>query len=156
MLRLVSLFLLSSLLLEPSGLMWREPETEVILPVLMYHEVKREGLGKDVILPEEMESDLRYLSREGYTTVVMADVLAFVYAGEPLPEKPIMLTFDDGLGSSYRSLFPLLQKYETRAVISVIGKSADEFSRLPENGAHFVHATWSELLEMWDSGLIEL
>ena len=156
MLRVWSAVLALALMLNGSGELWAERREEVRLPVLMYHEVKREDPGKDVILPEEMEGDLRWLQREGYTTVFMADVLAYVYEGEPLPEKPILLTFDDGYESSYRRLFPLLKQYGAKAVICVIGRSADEFSLLPENGGPYVHAAWKELLEMRDSGLVEL
>ena len=148
--------LLAASLLFPAGGIWSGERQEVLLPVLMYHELKYTDLGKDVILPEEMESDLRYLAREGYTTVLMKDVLAYVYNGEPLPEKPVLLTFDDGYGSNYRNLFPLLREYGAKAVISVIGKSADEFSRLPKEGGPYVHASWEQLLEMRDSGLVEL
>ena len=144
------------LMLNGNGELWQEKREEVLLPVLMYHEVRYGDPGKDSILPEEMESDLRYLQREGYTTVLMEDVLAFVYAGESLPEKPVLLTFDDGYESSYRCLFPLLKQYGAKAVINVIGRSADEFSLLPEQGGPYVHAGWKELLEMRDSRCVEL
>ena len=151
-----SIVLTLSLLLNSTSLFMEKETDPVPLPVLMYHEVRFTEPGKDSVLPEEMESDLLYLAQEGYTTVLMEDVIRFVYAGENLPEKPILLTFDDGYGSNYRYLYPLLQKYRAKAVISIIGKSADEFSLLPENGTPYVHATWKQLLEMRDSGLVEL
>ena len=144
------------LLLNGSGELWQEKQEEVLLPVLMYHEIRDEEPGKDVILPEEMESDLLWLEQAGFTTVFMEDILAYVYSGKALPEKPILLTFDDGYESSYRRLFPLLKQYKTKAVINVIGKSADEFSLLPERTGAYVHANWEELLEMLDSGYAEL
>ncbi len=157
MLRVLSAVLVMTMMLNGSGdLRQEEREKEFLLPILMYHELRREVTGKDVILPEEMESDLRWLQREGYTTVLMQDILAYVYDGKALPEKPVLLTFDDGYESSYRSLFPLLRRYGAKAVICVIGRSADEFSLLPEQGGPYVHAGWAELLEMRDSGLAEL
>lgn len=156
MLRVCAALLAAVLMLNGGGELYAEKSGEILLPVLMYHEVRYEDPGKDAILPEEMESDLRYLQRAGYTTVLMEDVLAYVYGGKPLPDKPILLTFDDGYGSTYRRLFPLLKRYEAKAVISVIGRSADEFSLLPEQGGPYVHATWKELLEMRDSGYVEL
>lgn len=156
MLRISGLFLAVSLLLNSLSLPWERENDPVLLPVLMYHEVKRQAPGKDSILPEEMESDLRYLARAGYTTVLMEDICAYVYSGKPLPEKPILLTFDDGYANNYRYLFPLLREYGAKAVINVIGKSADEFSLLPEEGGPYVHAGWKQLLEMRDSGLVEL
>ena len=108
MLRLKAVLLGLTLLANAGGLIWQPEQDAVWLPVLMYHEVKYQNPGKDVILPEEMESDLRYLAREGYTTVHLSDILAYVFQGEPLPDKPILLTFDDGYGSNYRNLFPYL------------------------------------------------
>ena len=156
MLRVWSAALVLAWMLNGGGDLWREEREAVLLPVLMYHEVRDEDPGKDVVLPEEMESDLRWLQRSGYTTVFMEDVLTYVYAGKALPEKPILLTFDDGYESSYRRLFPLLKRYGAKAVICVIGRSADEFSLLPEQGGPYVHANWAELLEMRDSGYVEL
>lgn len=159
MLRVLRAVLAAAFLLNGFGDLRQEVKAEkeeILLPVLMYHEVKRDHPGKDVILPEEMESDLRWLQQSGYTTVFMADILDYVYTGKPLPEKPILLTFDDGYESSYRVLFPLLKQYGEKAVICVIGKSADEFSRMPETGGSYVHAGWKELLEMRDSGCAEL
>lgn len=44
--------------------------------------------GKFVISPAQFEDDLQYLQEQGYTTVVMADVIDFVLNGTPLPESP--------------------------------------------------------------------
>ena len=68
-----------------------EEADAVPLPIIMYHEVKPDKSGKDAIQPWELESDLRWLAENGYTTVVMADVIAYVRDGTPLPEKPIVL-----------------------------------------------------------------
>ena len=157
MLRLLHILLAMTLLLnDGAGELWRTDEHEVLLPILMYHEISWENPGKDVIQPDELEDDLRYLAQEGYITIHMKDVLAYVYEGRALPDKPILLTFDDGYESSYRRLFPLLRKYGAKAVLCVIGKSADDFSRVQERSGSYVHASWDELLEMQASGLVEL
>ena len=68
------------------------------LPVLMYHGVNsRENRAGDyVITPEALRQDLVWLKKNGYHTVVIQDLLDYVDHGTPLPEKPVMLTFDDG------------------------------------------------------------
>lgn len=113
------------------------PEKEApVLPILMYHDVRTDGAGKDVVTPGELAEDLRRLRQEGYTAVTMAQVLAYVDEGRPLPEKPIMLSFDDGCQSTVTVVLPLLREYGTPIVLSVIGGSADEFSAMPgENPA---------------------
>ena len=154
--QIAKILLAVSLLFNSSSLFLEDNEEPVQLPILMYHEVKYQTPGKDSVLPEELEQDLRFLAEEGYTTVLMEDVIRYVYSGYALPEKPILLTFDDGYANNYQFLFPLLKRYRAKAVVSIIGKSADEFSRLPEDGGPYVHAAWKQLLEMRDSGLVEL
>ncbi|MBR4703926.1 MAG: polysaccharide deacetylase family protein [Oscillospiraceae bacterium] len=130
-------------------------EAPVRLPILMYHDVKWEHTGKDVITPEELRSDLKWLREEGYTAVTLKEVVSFVLEGAPLPEKPIVLSFDDGLRSALDTVLPLLREAEMPMVLSVIGLSADEVSTFPE-GKPYAHATWAHLRELKESGLVEL
>ena len=125
------------------------------LPVIMYHLVEDKHLGKDVISTQEFESDLKYLAENNYTTVTIRDVVDYIYDGRPLPEKPIILTFDDGYVNTYRVVFPIIKKYHVKIVVSVIGKAVDDFSLHPSN-SEFAHATWAQLVEMTRSGCVEL
>ena len=70
----------------------------VKLPVIMYHSLlKDEKLQNDyTVSPTLFENDLKYLAENGYTTVVVKDLTDYVYGKKSLPEKCIMLTFDDG------------------------------------------------------------
>ena len=69
----------------------------VKLPVIMYHSLlKDEKLQNDyTVSPTLFENDLKYLTENGYTTVVVKDLTDYVYGKKSLPEKCIMLTFDD-------------------------------------------------------------
>ena len=84
---------------------------EIALPVIMYHHILESSklLGAYVITPTELENDFKWIQKEGYTPVVVADLLAYVHNDVPLPEKPIMITFDDGYESNYVYAYPLLQ-----------------------------------------------
>ena len=59
------------------------------------------------------------------------------HCGTPLPEKPIVITFDDGYYNNYLNVFPLLQEYQAKAVISIIGKETDRYSQLDENKENY-------------------
>ena len=75
----------------------------VKLPVIMYHSLlKDEKLQNDyTVSPTLFENDLKYLTENGYTTVVVKDLTDYVYGKKSLPEKCIMLTFDDGYYNNY-------------------------------------------------------
>ena len=129
----------------------------VDLPVLMYHSINsRESKAGDyVITPGALRGDLEWLQKNGYHTVVVQDLLNSVEQGTPLPEKPVMITFDDGYYNNYLNAFPLLQEFQMKAVISIIVSETDKYSELDENRENYSHLTWPQIQEMMDSGLIE-
>lgn len=129
---------------------------DVVVPILMYHEVKTYKVGRDVITPNEFESDLKYLLENRYTTITMTDLIDHVYKNKELPENPIILSFDDGYLNNYVYAFPLLKKYNMKAVFSIIGKNADDFSRIPDDSLDYSHASWDQINEMLDSGCFEV
>jgi peptidoglycan/xylan/chitin deacetylase (PgdA/CDA1 family) len=127
----------------------------VELPIIMYHFLV-ENRGEHHISPDEFERDLIFLNKNGYNTIGISELIAFVYDGQPLPPKPVMLTFDDGYYNNYVHGFPLLQKYGAKAVISIIGDHTDIWSKNFYEDLEHGHATWEQLREMVESGLVEI
>lgn len=136
------------------------PEEGVAVPIIMYHSIldNPSRAGDYVITPDQFESDLRYLKERGYATVVVADLIAYVREGIPLPEKAVILTFDDGYYNNYRYAHPLLQKYGMQAVISPIGVWSEHYTAHPSERDHdnYSHLTWEQLKTMVESGVWEV
>lgn len=128
------------------------------VPVIMYHSILKDDSlqGKYVISPAQLEEDLIYLTENGYTAVTVSDLIAYVEDGVPLPEKPVMLTFDDGYYNNYLYAYPLMKKYGFKMVLSVIGKYSEAFSSTPDDNAYYSHCTWDQLREMELSGYVEV
>ncbi len=116
------------------------------LPVLMYHHVVEDGqeCNDMTVTVSRLREDLQWLRDSGYTTVLPRELAA----GEPLPEKPVLITFDDGYRSNYNLAFPIFQEFEAKMVISVMVYMQDNAA------SDFI--TWSMCREMIDSGLIEI
>lgn len=133
-------------------------EDSVRLPIIMYHSIQKSNKTKSkfIITPDEFEGDLKYIKANGYTTVVMQDLIDFVYENKNLPEKPIMLTFDDGYYNNYLYAFPLIKQYDCKMVLSPIGKQSDIYSEKTNKNPHYAHCSWENLKEMHDSGLVEI
>lgn len=127
------------------------------LPILMYHGLTKDSskIGKFVISQKMFEQDLQYLKENGYNTVTVDQVIDYVKCGEKLPEKPIILTFDDGYYNNYCYGFPLLKENNMKAVISPIGKYSDLYSESDDRNPAYAHIGWDEIKEMIESGLIE-
>ncbi len=119
-------------------------EDRIDLPIIMYHGLLKEEKrqGQFIISPNLFEQDLRYLQENGYTTVVIADLIAYVQEGKPLPEKPVMLTFDDGYYNNYLYAFPLLKQYNCKMVLSPIGRYTDEYTQNKDTHANYAHCSW--------------
>ena len=128
----------------------------ICVPIVMYHQVKNTSLGKDVISPYEFKSDLEYLKKNDFHTITMTELIDYVYEDKELPENPIILSFDDGYLNTYKYVFPLLKEYNMKIVLSIVGKSTDDFSRVVDNNVNYAHMTWDEVKEMKESGLVDI
>ena len=93
------------------------------VPVLLYHNLGEESEGSDTMSTALFEEHLAALREAGYETVTLAQLQDYVETGAPLPEKPVVITFDDGYLSNYQLAWPLLEEYGMEAEIFVVGSS---------------------------------
>lgn len=116
------------------------------LPVLMYHHVVYdwEACNEMTVTVGRLERDLQWLAEHGYHTVLPRELAA----GQPLPENPVLITFDDGYRSNYDLAYPLLQRYQAKAAIALMVYMQDN------PGGSFL--TWDMCREMNASGLVEI
>lgn len=134
----------------------KENESATVV-ILMYHSLLKDPArhGKYVVSPDLFESDLKYLKEHGYSIVGIQELIDFVYSGAPLPKKSVVITFDDGYYNNYLYAYPLLEKYDAKMVISVIGKYTDLYDGEKPN-AYYSHVTWDMINEMLASGRVEI
>lgn len=132
--------------------------TSVDIPIIMYHAVSdvTSIQGDYVISSAEFESDLKYLDTNGYTAIFVNDIVNYVNGSGKLPEKPIVLTFDDGYYNNYLYVYPLVKKYNAKASISPVAYFSEMYTESGEVSECYSHCTWEELREMAESGYIEL
>ncbi len=123
--------------------------------VLMYHHLAPPSERPEepgVITPERFESHLQMLLGEGYRPVSAADFGAYLDGKKRLPDKSVLVTFDDGYASNYTLGFPLLRKYGVPAIIFPVMK----FFETDGKGAWSPHLTKAQAEEMIGSGLVTL
>ena len=153
--RVLACFLLAIILLPTTAR--AVPRESVEVPIIMYHKVTKDGsqLGKFAITPAALEEDLQFLRSKGYQAVTMQALIAFVHGAGKLPEKPIVLTFDDGYFSDYHYVYPLARQYKMPIVSSIIGKVTDDYTAEGRTDILYPHLTWPQVEEMARSGLVE-
>ena len=119
--------------------------------VLCYHEVgsyKSPARTPYDLDRENLESHLKFFKKEGYTCLSLDDYIAINKGEKPLPPKAVMITFDDGYESFYKTIFPMLKKYNVPAMMAIIGSWMDGAS------AGVKMTTWEQFREMEASGLV--
>ncbi len=135
----------------------RVPEG-IEVPIIMYHSILKDPKkqGKFVVSPEVFERDLIYLKEQGYTAVLVRDLIDYVYNDVTLPEKPVVITLDDGYYNNYTYVIPLLEKHDMKAVISVVGVFTDRFTKKDEHNPNYSHFNWDDLEDLGKRNYIEI
>ncbi len=135
------LAILGLLLLVGAALMCTAPG----VPVLNYHQIEEKNGNPLTLWPDQFEAQMAYLADAGYTTITIDEMMDALENGTPLPEKPVIITFDDGYADNYEYAYPILKKYGFKATIFLIY----DFTNTYPN-----YLTWEQINEMKESGLI--
>lgn len=104
------------------------------IPVLMYHHLlKQEDIDKygwdknnSVLSVEAFEKQMDYLYKNGFYTATLDELQNFIDGKIILPEKTVVITFDDGYYSNAVYAYPIMKKYNFRGTIFVIGNSFEK------------------------------
>ena len=99
---------------------------DVKIPVLLYHNFVKTVPDSDpdnfnyINTPESFEENIKTFLENGYTIISMKE-LALADSGKiELPDKPMIITFDDGYYSNYEYIYPILKQYQVKASIFIV------------------------------------
>jgi peptidoglycan/xylan/chitin deacetylase (PgdA/CDA1 family) len=114
------------------------------VPVLNYHKIDDLHHALSVS-PAEFDEQMTYLQENGYHTVTPDQLTAYLKYGRALPEKPVLITFDDGYLDNYTNAYPILQKHGFTATIFLITDLIGQDER---------YLTWDHVREMNKNGFV--
>jgi len=122
------------------------PEPTLDVPILLYHHVAKPGwrATRFNVTQADFEKQMAFLAAHSFHTVNLESVVAALAGGPPLPEHPIVLTFDDGYRDAYTGAFPILKQHGFQGTFF-----------LP---THYISTTtwfmsWPQVIEMRDAGM---
>ena len=144
------------LMLVAGGQLWQEKQEEETLPVsavtverdnravlvLNYHKIANEHKSLSVTL-DDFEQHMKWLQEYGFTCITPGQLYDFVANGAELPEKPVLITFDDGYKDNYTNAFPIMKKYGMKGTIFVVTGFL---------GVYDNYLTWDQAKELLDAG----
>ena len=125
------------------------PLKEQNIPILLYHHINvlpahmSKAMRRWSLSPQKFESQLDWIEGHGFHAVTMEQLIGHMKHDLPLPLKPIILTFDDGLKEHYSVVFPILKKYHLVGTFFVITDSV----------GHSAFMNWKQILEMSSAGM---
>lgn len=129
----------------------------MIPPILMYHRIGHRPGDKNTVSPERFELQLQYLEDHKFTTFTLSDWYQKVHNGVKIPEKSVILTFDDGYRDNWELAMPLLLRYGCTATVfmisSLVGKTNLWEKKELRQGVKMMEA---EHLREWTRGGMEV
>jgi len=121
------------------------------LRVLMYHSISGTGQRDNLTVDAgQLEAQFRYLRTHGYSTILFSDLIAAMEGKSPLPEKAVLITFDDGFRNNYEIAYPLARQYRIRINLFIV----PVFIHLGEYKG--IPCLTAEDIRKMDPGLVEI
>lgn len=130
---------------------------------IAWHDVvdARADRADDAVTTQSLIETFDWMKADGWTPVSVDQIAAAGAGGPPLPEKAVLLSFDDGYRSFYDRVYPLLLAYNYPAVLALVGAWMDvpaggdvDYGGRPIPREGFV--SWDQVREMRASGLVEI
>lgn len=150
---LVGVFICSSVL-SGGAVAYASPEkARNDLIVLCYHDIPKEVRDDDFAVDQAtFVNTIEYLRMHGFHFVSLDDVIRADRDSQPLPDKPVLLTFDDAYASYYDFVFPVLYEYKIPSVLGVVSGWLD---KKPSNVKQKL-MTWDQVRDLVQSPLVEI
>ncbi len=130
---------------------------------LAYHDVvdRKDQLTSDGITLDTLINHFEWLLASGYQPVSISNLIAARAGEKTLPNKPILLCWDDGYTSFFTHVMPLLKAYNFPAVLALVGNwmSAGENGTVLYGSTHVPRGkflSWQQVMAVHQSGLVEI
>jgi peptidoglycan/xylan/chitin deacetylase (PgdA/CDA1 family) len=135
---------------------YSQQDSIVKLPIIMYHSISNNAPNKYNVTPVQLRRDFEYILQQGWNPIFLSQVVDYVERDVALPNKPIAITFDDGYSNNYINILPLIQQYNVKVILSIVGEFTDQHQDLTIKQPANSHMNHIQLKTMLDSNLVEL
>jgi biofilm PGA synthesis lipoprotein PgaB len=132
------------------------------LLVLSYHDVADADPDQTfvAVTTDRLIGQLEWLRADGWSFVSVDRILAARDGGAPLPDRSVLLTFDDGYASHAARVLPILRAFEAPAVFAIVSRWIDDGGETVDFGGKKVprslFMTWDQVRELAASPLVEI
>ena len=156
---------LSTVFMFTPALTWsKSNSTDQTLTIIGYHEITD---NKNALIPDyavttkQFQQHMEWLKKNGYHFISVDQLLKANQGQYKLPNKPVLLTVDDGYASFYQDAYPIIKANKIPVVLAVVGSWLEPKQGQKVNFADEIiprsdMLSWQQIKEMQDSGLVEI
>jgi peptidoglycan/xylan/chitin deacetylase (PgdA/CDA1 family) len=114
--------------------------------ILLYHHVAEDTPPSTSIAPADFDAHLAYLRDNDFNVIALDQMIDSLRSGQSLPEKSVVITFDDGYSSIFDEAFPMLESYGYPFTLFL--------STQPIDDGLGNYMNWDQIRQMSDAGVI--
>ncbi len=125
-------------------------------PILMYHSISdtaNSEFADFIVPPARFKEQIEYLDAEGYTTLTVTELATAIIEGQSLPERRVLLTFDDAFVDFSTQALPVLERFGCRATLYIptayVGKTSQWMATIGEGDRPILD--WDSLKQLPES-----
>ena len=106
----------------PAPLRTLQGPGNIVCPILLYHRIQTPEVDNEYfVTPEDFRAQMQALKDWGYTPIPLSLLVQAINSGAELPERPVVITFDDGDITVYTTAFPIMQEFGYVGVNYLVG-----------------------------------
>lgn len=128
------------------------------VPMVMYHQIcENKSLWGDYVIPlSELEKDFQFFKNNGISPISFSQLRNFVKNGTPLPDKPIIITFDDGQKSFLTKVVPLIEEYQYPANINIVTSLTLLYTKTGDTNDCYAYLNAEDIKLLKNNSLVEI
>ncbi len=133
-------------------------QPQVAVPIIMYHQVhaNAKSCGDYIIPLSTLREDFEYMKKNNINPVSFAMLQDYVESGAPLPQNPVVITFDDGEKSFLTKVVPLLEEFNYPANVNVIGSLVEMYTKNGETNDTYAYLSENDIKLLNENPLVEI
>lgn len=123
-----------------------QAEAEPSVSMLMYHNVSDSTPRSTTVTEEELRAHLQYLEDNDFTVIDIRDAIAGMQGEQELPDKAVVITFDDGYANIFDNGRPILNEFDVPWTLFV---ATDPIGAEPGR-----YMSWDQIRTLHEEGVV--
>lgn len=106
----------------PTAVLSMKGPGNIVCPILLYHHIQVPDVDNEYyVKPDDFRAQMQALKDWGYTSIPISLLVQAINSGAALPDRPVVISFDDGDMTVYKTAFPIMKEFGFIGVNYIVG-----------------------------------